>query len=80
MSKDLEKSIGKAVFSLRDDRRWTQKELSSKSGVSNVVISRLENGTVPDIRTLFKLAEALNKKLHEIFRIAEQISEIPTTA
>ncbi len=47
----------------------TQDELSKKSGVSRSIISSLESGktTVTTTDTLLKIANALNKKVSEIF-------------
>jgi transcriptional regulator with XRE-family HTH domain len=42
----------------------TQEELASRAGVSKATISRLETfEAIPDLKTMFQLAEALNLKL-----------------
>lgn len=53
----------------REEKNMTQEELAVKSGVSRTTISGLENGVVEitTTKTLQKLAEALDKKVPEIF-------------
>lgn len=48
---------------IRSERRklgMTQKQLSEKSGVSTTTIANLELGRDPNVRTLRKIAVALN--------------------
>ena len=47
----------------------SQEELSAKSGVSRAIISGLETGTieVTTTKTLVRIAEALGKKVSDIF-------------
>lgn len=47
----------------------SQEELSEKSGVSRAIISGLETGTieVTTTKTLVRIAEALGKKVSDIF-------------
>jgi transcriptional regulator with XRE-family HTH domain len=53
---------------LRKERGWTQKDLSMKSKVSDVVISRIESGTtiVPEMITLSSIANAFGMELAEL--------------
>ncbi len=53
----------------REDVNISQEELSIKSGVSRTTISELENGKTERITniTLEKLANALGKKVSDIF-------------
>ena len=53
----------------REEKGWTQDELSEKSGVSRVTISGIESGrtTVAKTDTLAKIADALGKSISDIF-------------
>lgn len=53
----------------REKKGMTQEELAKKAGVSRTIISGLESGTinVTTTRTLKKIAEALEKKISDIF-------------
>lgn len=56
----IESLIGK-VRTYRIFFGISQRELSKKSGVTQNIISRMENGlTTPNIQTIFKLLDALN--------------------
>ncbi len=37
-------NIGKNIFTLRREKRWTQAELAEKLGVSDQTVSKWENG------------------------------------
>ena len=52
---------GARIRTLRNQRRWTQKELAIRSGVNESLISSLENKAKPGVRiaSLVKLARAL---------------------
>lgn len=53
----------------REEMKLSQQELAAKSGVSRATISGLESGliTVTTTDTLIKIANALNKKVSDIF-------------
>lgn len=61
--------MGYRIKELRDQARLTQEELSAKSGVSRAIISNLESGkdTSTTMKTLSKLAKALNTTLDQLF-------------
>lgn len=53
-------SIGKRVRAARNRLTWTQEDLETHSGITEVSISRIENDqTVPRQSTARKLAKAL---------------------
>ena len=59
-----EYTIMKAMINARNEKGLTQKELSQRSGIAQGDISKLENGNAnPSLRTLQRLAEAMDKKL-----------------
>ena len=53
----------------RQEMKLSQEELATKSGVSRATISGLESGniTVTTTETLIKIANALDKKVSDIF-------------
>lgn len=56
--------IIKAMIDGRNKLKLTQKDLAALSGIAQADISRLENGNAnPSIRTLKKLASAMNMAL-----------------
>ena len=61
--------MGYRIKESRLELNMTQEELSKKSGVSRAIISGLESGriTVTTTDTLLKLANAMDKKVSEIF-------------
>lgn len=57
------------VKAIRESQHLTQQELAKRSGISRATISGLECGTlaVTTTETLIKIADALGKKVSEIF-------------
>ncbi len=54
----------KALIKARMDAGLTQNQLSSKTGIDQAILSRIETGKAnPSLRTLHKLAKGLGKKL-----------------
>lgn len=53
----------------REEAKLTQEELAKRAKVSRTIISGLENGTitVTTTTTLSKIADALGKRVSEIF-------------
>lgn len=57
-------TIRQAIIDARNAEGLTQKELSTRSGIAQGDISKLENGSAnPSVRTLQRLANAMGKKL-----------------
>lgn len=55
---------------IRWEKNLSQKTLSQKSGVSQSVISSVENGlTTPNLSTALRLAKALGVSVEEIFSL-----------
>lgn len=55
---------------IRWEKNLSQKTLSQKSGVSQSVISSVENGlTTPNLTTALRLAKALGVSVEEIFSL-----------
>lgn len=53
----------------RDEKKWSQEELAEKSDVSRNTISSIETGVNTNVTydVMKKIADALNKKVAEIF-------------
>lgn len=61
--------MGFKIRECRNEINMSQEELSKKSGVSRIIISGLENGTitVTTTETLLRIARAMNKRVVDIF-------------
>lgn len=57
------------IKEFREQQKMSQVELSKKAKVSRTIISGLENGTinVTTTETLSRIADALGKKISDIF-------------
>ncbi|MEM6891134.1 MAG: XRE family transcriptional regulator [Pseudomonadota bacterium] len=74
--KVLELAIGRAVRASRRQQNITVAELSSLTGLSNGMLSKIENGlTSPSLTTLQMLANALSVPLTAFFREFEERRE-----
>lgn len=61
--------IGETIYKLRKRRNMSQKELAERADISEVALSRIENGAAcMNILTLVKLAKALSVTEGEIFK------------
>lgn len=57
---ETRQELASRVHPARKERRWTQKELAAKAGVSLGVVSALERGTAtPQVATLTAVVNAL---------------------
>ena len=69
--------VGKAISAKRQEKKWTIKILSSQSGISPAMISKIENGLVsPSLSTLNALANALNEPLMRFFQQTVDTADI----
>lgn len=65
---EFRKKIKSRVKEFREEMKLTQKELADQVGVSRQTIYYLERGDYnPSLTLSFKIAEALNKPLNDIF-------------
>lgn len=69
MNKERSDKVGFKIKEYREEKKMSQSELARISNVSRTTINGLENGTikVTTTETLLKIAEALEKKVTEIF-------------
>lgn len=70
--------IGTYISELRTEKKWSQRELADKSGISNTEISRLESGkrAKPNPATLRSLADALQAEYRELMKLAGYMEEV----
>ncbi|MDR3411082.1 MAG: helix-turn-helix transcriptional regulator [Formivibrio sp.] len=69
MAKDICAATGVRIRKLRRARSWRQIDLAEQSGVHEVHISDLERGArEPGLRTLSKIAAALDTTLSELLK------------
>ena len=60
--------IVETIYKLRKSRNMSQKEMAEKAEISDVALSRIENGAAcMNILTLVKIAKALSVTEGEIF-------------
>ncbi len=68
----LVRAIGKVVRAERERRHWSQEDLADKSGLDRTYLSGVERGErCPNLRTLLRVAEALDIPLSKIVLAAE---------
>lgn len=70
-------NLAEFIRSKREELNLSQRQLGITSGLSNTVISKIENGerTEPDVDTLRKLASALNVRVIELMKVVGYIEE-----
>jgi transcriptional regulator with XRE-family HTH domain len=66
---DIQIVFGEKLTKLREQRRWSQADLSERADIGIKHISSLENGhSEPCLSTLVKLAKAFNLKAATLIR------------
>ena len=60
---DLGWAVGEMVFSARREKNLTQKQLAQKINSKQPAIARLENGSLPTLSFLERIADALDMGL-----------------
>jgi ribosome-binding protein aMBF1 (putative translation factor) len=71
---DIYQEISDLITTTRNQLAITQKELSTRSGVSQANISRIENGSYhPSISVLKRIADGLGKRLIIEFADSEEV-------
>ena len=75
--KNLEVAIGRAVRAFRRQKAMTVADLSTQTGLSIGMLSKIENGiTSPSLSTLQSLAHALSVPITAFFRRYEERREV----
>ena len=65
------KVTGRVLRMLRKKRNWTQEVLSGFAGIARSHYTQIERGKYAEIDTLWKIAEALEMRPSELFRMVE---------
>lgn len=63
----LFKKLGERIEYLRKKKKMTQEELAEKSGLHRAYFWDIENGRNISIKTAYKIAQALDVSLSELF-------------
>ena len=64
----LHKIIGDTIRSMRKERELTLKQMSRRTGLSISLLSQIERAeSSPSISSLYKIAVALDSKIHDLF-------------
>jgi len=62
-------ALGKNIKRLREKRQWSQEKLAEHANVHISYIGQIERGLrYPSLKTLFKVADALEVKIAELFK------------
>ena len=73
---DLQHAIGRQVRAIRTQKRQTISHLAREMGISNGMLSKIENGqTAPSLTTLQALSQALSVPLTSLFKGYEESRE-----
>lgn len=77
MKRDLKEVFGSVIKTLREERGLSQQELADYSEVDRTYISDLERGLYsPSLKTIYKLAEILKLKPHELIQKVDAIMKM----
>jgi DNA-binding XRE family transcriptional regulator len=64
---ELAHAIGRRIREAREDRGWTQQDLTDRTGIARPNIARLERGAgLPNLSTLLKVASGLEMALKDL--------------
>jgi transcriptional regulator with XRE-family HTH domain len=79
---EREWSLGERLRRVREDRGWSQVELSKRCGVNHIVLSRIETKVNKDVngKTLRKLAKALRVSGDYLLGLKEDMESMITPA
>ena len=69
LEEDFIIAVGKRIAEIRKSKGISQFDLASKCNMEKPNISRIENGSAPTIRTLHKIATALETTVSEITKV-----------
>jgi transcriptional regulator with XRE-family HTH domain len=72
--------MGDRLRALRVDKKYSQGDLETRTGLKRCYISRVENGhTVPSVDTLEKFARALEIPVYQLFYDGDEPPTVPET-
>ena len=77
-SQALMKGLGEAIRSQRRKRGWTLQRLANLTGMSLSFLSQVEvNACIPSVETLWKIGQALDLTVTQLFSLAEAYTRLP---
>lgn len=77
VKRELKEAFGTVIRTLREERGLSQQELADYSEVDRTYISDLERGLYyPSLNTVYKLAEILKQKPHELIQKVDVLMKI----
>jgi transcriptional regulator with XRE-family HTH domain len=78
VTEDQAMVIGDRLRALREEKKFSQREIEKRTGLFCCYISRVENGhTVPAVETLEKFARALEIPMYQLFYDGENPPKLP---
>ena len=64
--------VGKTIRKIRKKRRLSQEALSGLAGIARTHLTMIENGSkLANLETLYRIAQALDMRLSDLIRLAE---------
>lgn len=71
----IDMNVGQAIISLRKEKNLSQEQLAFDAGISRHFMYRLENNLAsPTVKTLEKLAQAMNIQPSQILVSAQDLT------
>lgn len=69
-------AIGKTIKNIRKEKHLSQEIVSGLAGIARSHLAMIENGTKqPNFETIWKIANALELKPHQLVKLIEQESD-----
>lgn len=69
-------AVARAIRRVRKERGLSQEVLSGLSGIARTHLTMIENGSMqPNLRTIWKIAAALDLRPSELIRLIEKETE-----
>lgn len=59
--------MNEALYDARTTRKLSQEKVAKRAGINRSFYTRIEGGHIPGLRTAYKIAEALDERVENIF-------------
>jgi DNA-binding XRE family transcriptional regulator len=59
--------MNELLYNVRKTKKWSQDKLAKKAGINRTFYNQIEQGRTPNLRTAYKIAEALEVRVDDIF-------------
>ena len=59
--------MNESLYNARKRKNWSQEKLAKKAGLNRSFYVMIEGGRIPNLRTAYKIADALEERVDEIF-------------